>query len=386
MAALKQNKGLARAKEIYRNRDERAKELKKEGKKIIGYFCCYPPLEIMTALDFVPFRILGDMREPITAADSCLPTIICPFTRSCMDLGLKGRYDFLDGVVGSHSCDTTQNVHAIWRYYLKPVYSHFLDVPHVVHQPSVKFFKAELATFKKTLEEFAGREISLESLRQAIKVCNEQRALVRELYELRKAEPPPLSGTEMTQIVVALLSLPVAEGIELLKGIIEEVKERRDGPQRGKARVLVWGTPIDDMAIVELIEDCGANIVMDDTCIGSRFYWHEVELTEDPLDGLAARYLDKIYCPRIFRETGETRQADLERRFGYLRDFARDWKAQGVILQVIKYCDIHGYELPDLGDYLRQEGFPALPIEHDYNVAALEPLRTRLQAFIEMLG
>lgn len=386
MIARTRNKGLTRAKEICKSRDERVRELKKEGKKIVGYFCCYPPLEMMTALGQIPYRILGDMEEPITEADRCLPTILCPFVRSCLDIGLKGRYDFLDGVVGVHACDTIQNVHAIWRYYLKPTYSHFIDIPHVVHKASLKFFKSELNTFKKTLEEFAGKEVSKEHLRQAVLLHNKQRALVKELYALRKPDPPLLSGAEMTEILVALMSLPVEEGNELLKEVSGEVKQRQDSSQSGKARLLLWGTPIDHVSLVELIEDCGASVVVDDMCLGTRFYWHDVELTDDPLDGLAVRYLEKIPCPRTFRDTGRTRQADLDNRFGYIRDFARAWKVRGIILQIIKYCDTHGYELPDLGDYLREAGFPTLVIEHDYSASALEPLRTRLQAFVEILG
>jgi len=89
--------GLSRAKEIYQDRTSRVRELKAEGKKVIGYLDIFPVLEMLTALDLVPYRILGDMSEPITKADTCLPTVVCPFLRSVMDLGLKGKYDFLDG-------------------------------------------------------------------------------------------------------------------------------------------------------------------------------------------------------------------------------------------------------------------------------------------------
>ena len=89
-------KGLTKVREIYQDRAHRAKELKAESKQVMGYFCLYPVLEMLTALDIVPYRILGNMNEPITEADACLPTIVCPFIRSALDLGLKGKYDFLD--------------------------------------------------------------------------------------------------------------------------------------------------------------------------------------------------------------------------------------------------------------------------------------------------
>ena len=107
--------GVARVREVYQSRDQRARELKAEGKRVLGYFCLYPVLEMMTALDLIPFRLLGDINEPINKADACLPTIVCPFVRSTLDIGLKGKYDFLDGVVMCHSCEVAEKTAHIWR-------------------------------------------------------------------------------------------------------------------------------------------------------------------------------------------------------------------------------------------------------------------------------
>jgi len=387
---MAESKGLTRAKEIYHNRARRAEELKGEGKKVIGYVCLYPVLEMLTALDLVPYRILGDMREPITKADACLPAVVCPFIRSYLDLGLKGKYDFLDGVVMAHACEVVEKVAHIWRIYQEPPYAHFIDTPHTKHEAAQKQHKELLKEFQKTLESFVGKELSPGRLKEAIKAHNQQRALVRELYELRKPEPPLISGTETLQVMVALMSIPVEEGNELLRQVISEVKEGKNGLQK-KPRLLVWGSIIDDIALIELIESAGANVVMDDTCVGSRAYFPDVKLTDDPLDGLAYRYLVELKCPRTFREAafGETTKdymADLESRFSYLKDYAREWDAKGIILQSVRYCDIHGYEVPGLRDYLDHIGLPNTYLEHDYTDAALAPLRTRAQAFIEMIG
>jgi len=115
-------KGLAKAAYIYENRDQWAKDFKAQGKKIAGYLCCYPPLELISAVDYVPFRILGDMNEPITAADTYLPTVMCAFYRSCLDLAMKGRYDYLDAFIGCHACDGAERVSYIWRSYIKYKY------------------------------------------------------------------------------------------------------------------------------------------------------------------------------------------------------------------------------------------------------------------------
>ena len=388
---MAESKGLARVKEIYQDRTYRVKELKAEGKKVVGYLCIYPVLEMMTALDLVPYRIFGDMREPITKADACLPTVACPFIRSCLDLGLKGKYDFLDGVVMAHVCDVGEKAAHIWHVYLNPPYFHFIDTPHTVHETAQKQHKELLKDLKKTLELFAGKELSLARLKEAIEAHNQQRALVRELYDLRKPDPPLISGTETLQVMKALMSLPVEEGSRLLRQVISEVKERKDGPPKKPARLLVWGSIIDDIALIEMIEGLEANVVMDDTCVGSRSHFPDVELTEDPLDGLAYRYLVELKCPRTFREAvfGETKKdymADLESRFGYLRDYIREWNVKGVILQSVRYCDSHGYEVPGVKDYLDNIGLPNTYLEHDYSEAALAPLRTRVQAFLEVIG
>jgi benzoyl-CoA reductase subunit C len=377
---------LVKARDIFENRDRRARQLKAEGKKVIGYLCAYVPVEMITALDMLPYRVLGAAREPITEADAHLQTVLCPFLRSCFDQSLKGKYDFLDGFVSVHTCDTVYSAVQFWTYYVKPPYDHFIDMPHTRHKASIEFFKNELSLFKKTLEELAGKEISPARLKDAISAHNEQRALVWELQELRKEDPPPVSGAETLQIAIALMSIPVTEGNALLRESIEEIKGRKDGPKKQPFRLLLWGSPLDDVSIIEMIEDCGANVVIDDICTGTRFYWPEVEITPDLVGGLARRYLDEVRCPRTFRETGANYWADLEDRFAYVKDLAKDWNVNGVILQSMKYCDTHGYEVPGLRDYLKSIGLPALYLEHEYTMIALAPLRTRVQAFLETMA
>jgi bzd-type benzoyl-CoA reductase N subunit len=383
-------KGLDRAKEIYQNPSYQAKQLRANGKKVIGYLCIYPPLEMMTALGLLPYRIFGDIRETITRADSCLPTCVCPFLRSTLDIGLKGRYDFLDGVVMSHVCEVGEKLAHIWRTYLNPPYSFYIDTPHKKGEVALEYHRRLLGDFKKSLESFTGKELSADRLGQAIKVHNQQRALVRELYEMRKNEPPLISGVETLQVMKALMSIPIEEGNELLREVISEVRERKDGPKEGK-RLLIWGSIIDDVALIKVIEEAGANVVMDDTCVGSRAFFPDVEVTNEPLDDLARRYLVDLKCPRTFigASIGDTKKdymTDLENRFGYLRGYASEWNVKGVLLYGLRYCDIHGYEVPQVKDYLDSVGLPSIYLEHDYSEAALAPLRTRVQAFLEVLG
>jgi len=385
------SKGLSGARSIYLNRSRRAEELRKEGNKVIGYLCLYPVIEMLTAFDLVPYRMFGDMKEPITKADTYLPTIVCPFLRSLLDLGLKGRYKFLDGVVTAHICDVGAQMQGLWDSFVGTPYSYFIDTPHTTHKASQQREKDEIKDFQKSLEALTGGKLSSAKLRAAIEAHNRQRALVRELYELRKPDPPLISGTEVLQTLVAVMSIPVEEGNRLLTEVLDEVKNRKNGPQKKKARLLIWGPVIHETPLIEMIESLDANVVMDDTCVGSRAYFDDVKITEDPLEGLAYHYLVDLKCPRTFREvevgaaTMEY-QADIENRYSYIGQYIKDWNVNGVILQSVRYCDTHGYEVPAVKDYLTGIGIPNIYLEHDNTEGALAQLRTRVQGFIEIIG
>jgi benzoyl-CoA reductase subunit C len=384
-------RGLARANQIYRDRSAQARELRAEGKKIVGYLCLYPPIEMLTALDLVPYRMFGDMKEPITKADSYLPSVVCPFLRSLLDLGLKGKYSFLDGVVMAHTCDVGAQIPGLWNNFVKTPYSYFIDTPHTTTEIAMKQEKGELQDFRKSLESFSGKQLTRQNLRQAILAHNKQRAMVRELYDLRKPDPPLISGSETLETLVAVMSLPAEEGNQLLGEVIEEIKVRKNGPTKKSARLLVWGPVIHETPLMEMIESLDANVVMDDSCVGSRAYFDDVQLSEDPLEGLAHHYLMDINCPRTFREGGQGRGSEneasnLEKRFGYLGKLAREWKVDGVVLQSVRYCDSHGYEVPAIKKYLDRLGLPSVYLEHMNTESGLAPLKTRVQAFLEVIG
>jgi benzoyl-CoA reductase subunit C len=369
-------KGLERVQELYQDRPQRVKELKEQGKKIMGYLCIYPVLEMMTALDFVPYRVFGDMRETITRADSYMPPVVCPFLRSCLDIGLKGRYDFLDGMVTSHICDVGSSLSGVWNYTVKTPYHYHIDTPHTVHQTSLEQLRGLLGAFRKSLEEYTGKKITDAALKRAILLHNEQRTLVRSLYEQKKLDPPKISGSETIKVIKAIQSLPVEEGNALLRDVIGEIKTRKNGPTKKSTRLLVWGSVLDDTALVDMIESLDAVVAMDDTCVGSRPFFNDVELTADPIDGLA----------RDFYATKKNYLEDLKSRFSYLTDYARDWNTGGVILESVRYCDTHGYEVPGVRDYLKSAGIPSIYLEHDYTEGALQPLKTRVQGFLELLA
>jgi len=384
------DKGLSKAQKIYLNSSQRARELKTAGKKIIGYPCVYVPLEMLTALDLVSYQTCGDIKEPVTEADRALPHSFCPIMRTCLDCALKGKNDFLDGMVAIHSCDPQEKTARVWESYTSYPYFHFIDMPITVRPEALEYFKSQLNDFRKTLEAFTGKKLSTDKLEAAIKSHNQQRALVRELYELTKSSPPRISGTEIVQVVKALTSLPVVEGNNLLTETISEVRNRTDGPEKKSARLLIWSSTLDDTDIMQVFE-AKANVVMNESCGGIRAYRGGVKFTADPLEGLANYYLNEITCARTFRQAtlGETRKdyaRDLQSRFGYLKGIIKEWKINGVIMLLVRYCDPFAFEMPSLKDYFDSLGIPSTYIEYDYTTGALAPLRTRVEAFLETIS
>ena len=371
--------------ELYNDRGKRARELREAGKKIIGYFCCFVPDEIITALDMVPYRIQGSQSDPIDEADALLEPMACPFARSCFNLALKGEYDFLDGFVAPHSCDTIEHLYHIWHSNKPSPFNHMINVPHMMGPSSDQFYKKELQYFISRLEEFSGRKLEAQKLKDAIRLYNPRRALLRELYGLRRENPPRMSGTEITKVLVAGMGITAVEHIELLETLIAEIKKRPAPVPDGLPRIFLWGNEIDDIAFVQLVEECGAHVVMDDLCTGSRFFWEDVPETEDPLDGLATRYLC-THCPRSLKPQDGNRAEDLESRFSYIRQFVDDWKANGAIFYIVRYCDTCELEGPDLKEYLNGLKLPVLMIEDDYSTSTIGQLRTRIQAFLEMIA
>jgi len=379
--------GMAKVEKYYGDYGIRAKELNKQGRSVIAYLCSLVPVEIIEAAGCVPLRIKGDVHEPISKGDSQLETIACPFVRSCFDTALKGRYDFCSGLIIPHACDSIARTYSVWRYSLGLPYSHFINHPHTINRRSMEFFKAELDTFRKSIGRFAGKDVSDQDLCDYVIRYNENRDKVRELYELRKSDPPRISGAEITRTLVAGMGIPVEESNALFNEVLREARERKDYKPGKLPRIMVVGASVDNTDFIGLIEDCGANVVVDNTCIGTRDYWPKTDITDDPMEGIAIRYLDKINCPRTDREnSGRTYEEGLENRFGDIGSLIEEFHVDGVILYIYKYCDPFGFEIPARQAYLKHLKMPTLYIEDQYSAGTIARLRTRVQAFLEMIA
>ena len=378
---------MAKVETYYKDYGARARELSVDGKKVIGYACSFVPLELITAAGCIPFRIRGDVHEPITKGDALLEAIVCPYYRSCFDLAVKGRYNFLSGMVIPHGCDSMVRSYPVWQYSLELPYFHFLNTPTVCDPSSFEFFNEELKHYKRILEEFIGREITNEDLSEAIYKHNENRDKARTLYEFRKQDPPLISGTELIMVLTAGSAVPIDEANALFDEVIAAIGERKEPPLKKGPRILIDGACIDNFEVVRLVEESGANVVADTVCNGTRDYFPPTDTSGDLIAALGRRYLDKINCPKTYRKkTADSWEDDIAERFGDIGAYAKEFNVDGAILYVYKYCDPFGFEVPARKAYYESIHVPVLHLEDIYSAGTIGQVKTRIQAFLEMIG
>lgn len=378
--------GLAVAEIYHNNYGIRAQELKVGGDKVLGYLSALTPVEIMSAAGVVPIRLKYNVSEAVTKGDAYMETNDCPFIRKVFDTALKGTYDFLDGMVIPRQCDSVNRTNDVWRHRLNLSYSHFLNFPHVTDN-SLEFMQEILRAFMVTLEDLVGHEITDVALSYAITGHWYNRRAMRQLYDLRKTETPLISGTELMKVLVAAMSIPVHECSALIESVIIQV-ERRPVPQSlPRKRIMLVGHPIDDVRIPQAIEEAGAWLVTDDISIGGKMYWNDVDMPPgDPLRAIAEQYLRKLKVHTTFEASGDTYQENLEARFSHIKRLIEEFKVDGVILLVYEYCDPYGFEVPAIKNYIESAGTPVLYVEDEYSISSFGRLKTRVEAFLEMIA
>jgi benzoyl-CoA reductase subunit C len=286
-----------------------------------------------------------------------------------------------------HGCDSMVRSFSAWSYALPYSYFHFINIPTVCEESSFEFFNAELNTFRTSLGKFVGKPVTDDDLARAIRVRNENRQKARALYELRKADSPLLSGTELTMVLTVGSSLPIEEANALFDQVLSEVKRREKSVLKRGPRILIDAACLDNVELIRLVEELGGNVVADTICNGARDHLPLTEVKGNPIDALARRYLDKVNCPKTYRANkAGTFEKDIASRFGDIGTYAKDFKVDGAILYVYKYCDPFGFEVPARKAYYQSIGVPMLYLEDIYSGGTIGQLRTRIQAFLEMIG
>jgi benzoyl-CoA reductase subunit C len=347
--------------------------------RIMGYICSAVPEEIFTAAGFLPFRLRATGSTGTELSDAHFSSINCSFVRHCFNMALLGEYDFLDGLVLVNSCDNVRRIYDHWTRQMKTPFVRIMSFPRKTDQPQVDWYQQELANLRAGMQDHFDVDISDDRLWEAIGLHNETRRLQRELYDLRRAPEPAISGADTLAVMVAGTAMPKAAYNRLLRDLLGDLKEG-EGISGYRARLMVLGSILDDPAYLRVIEDQGGLVVTDSTCFGSRIMWKDVtEQPSDPLRALAQYYVaDRHSCPRTF--------GDHERRAAFVRDMIRDFKVDGVIGERLAFCDQWGFAQYSIESDFKEDGIPYLSLEREYVLGGVGQLRTRVQAFLESLG
>ena len=357
---------------------EPAKKWKGEGKKVVGWTCINVPEEIIHAAGMMPFRISGGNEEiPLDRANEILYSgSTCSFIRTCMELEVRGEYDFLDCIASCTPCEGVMRLTEIGKYYHKIPILPMLDTPRKINERAYEFYHLEVSDFKKNLEQFFNIRISDEAIANSIKVYNRTRASLRRLHELKKQDNPPISGAEMMELLNAAVRMPRDDFNILLDALLKEIETTgRSIP--APTRIMISGAVMNATPFIKAVEDLGVTVVTDDFCTGSRYWWEPVG-AGDPLKAISRRYLNaQCPCPR-------TNPSNL--RGDWLKKTAKDFRLDGIIALTMRNCAPYIHDLPMWKTKLEDQEIPVLDLDIEYGGGLSGQIRTRIEAFIEMLS
>ena len=362
-------------------------ELQKAGGKVFGTFCVFVPDEIVVACGGAVTGLCGGSQFWVPDGEKVLPSAMCPLIKASLGAHFGKTcpyFSVADVYVGETTCDGKKKAYEILG---ADKQTYVMDMPQMKRPQDIEKWTGEIAAFAVEVERITGRTLTAEALADAIKLINEKRRALARVYEARKATNCiPISGKDallMTQI--AFFDDP-ARCAEMANKLADELEQRvADGVSvfpAGTKRILVTGTPlaIPNWKLHHIIETSGAAVVCEEMCTGTRYFENLVDESVTTLEGqfqaLSERYM-KNNCACFTPNPG--RVADIVR-------LAKEYQVDGVIDANLKFCTLYDVEKSSVAEALEAEGIPVLGLETDYTDNDAGQLRTRIQAFVEMLG
>lgn len=372
--------------EVHGLRIKELQEAKAQGRKVIGTFCVFVPEELVLAAEAVCVGLCAGAEIGKESAEKILPRNTCALIKSFVGFKLSRLCPFIEScdlVVGETTCDGKKKAYEIFEEYA-PVY--VMEIPQMKQACDRDLWKAEIRRFKERIEEVAGKEITAARLKEAIKLVNSRRRVLQRLNKLRAAVPTPISGRDVLLInQVSFYDDPVrftAKIGELCDELEKRVKIGEGVAPPETPRLMLSGCPmaVPNWKLPFIVESSGAVIVGEESCIGTRNIRDLVdesgESLEEMLDALVDRYL-RIDCACFTPNQG---------RLQNIVYMAQDLEVKGVIHYALNFCQPYAIEAFKVGRALEEAGIPMLSIETDYSMEDVEQLKTRVEAFLEMVG
>jgi len=371
--------------DIHGIRVQELRQHAKNGTIVVATYCVFVPDEIVLAADAIPVGLCAGTQFSVPIAEEVLPRNTCALIKSSFGFKLGRICPYVQTshlIVGETTCDGKKKMFEILAEY-HPVY--IMEVPNKKTQRSRDLWRGEVLAFKGVIEKQTGNKITADKLSKSTRLVNDRRRALQRLYKARQANPVPISGKDALLVTQVSFYDDVSRCIKQVNALCDEVEKRvasSEGVFPANApRILISGSPmaIPNWKLHHILETAGAAVVCEESCTGTRMFSDLVPETggtvEEQIKAIADRYM-QIHCA-CFTPNDE-RLDDIVR-------LAREYKVDGVVHYNLQFCHTYANEAVKVERALEKEGIPLLRVETDYSDEDAGQLRTRVDAFLEMI-
>ncbi|MGV8980156.1 double-cubane-cluster-containing anaerobic reductase [Clostridium sp.] len=355
---------------------------KKQGGKVLGTFCVFVPDEVIIAANAISVGLCAGSQFWVPDGEKVLPKNMCPLIKAAVGAKVGGTCPYIqscDMVVGETTCDGKKKAWEILEEYV-PV--HVMDIPQMKRTKDYTMWMGEIKLFIEKVEELTGNKVTVESLKKAIETVNNKRRALKRLYDFRKFTPSPISGLDSLLISQIAFYDDPERFTAQVNILCDELEERvKTSKAEGKKRIMITGTPmaLPNWKLHDIIENLSAQVVVEETCTGTKYFENEVspegETIEDLITNLADRYLN-INCACFTPNNG---------RIDDLIKYAKEYNIDGVIHSNLSFCHTYAVEYKKVAEELKKAGIPVINIETDYSTEDSGQIKTRVEAFLEII-
>ena len=386
---MKDLKHLIYFERLLENADnELIEKQKADGGICLGYTCFHIPEVLLNVDKCFSTRLRAPNTGSIDIATYYMSNYTCEYARALLERAIEGGYKFLDALIGVDACsmmNRSMEHFEILQVNDKPnFFVTHTDMPFKITDYTIEGYRKQMRIrVLDRLTEVFGVDTSDAAIRKAVEEHNEVCKIIQEIREMRKAENPVITGYEFHVLNLVTYVCPKSQILPYLQETLEELKTRKpDKKNPFRARVAIVGSEIDDPNLTKLIEGCGALVVSDRYCFGSTPGREVIELKddEDALTQICRHYMEVSECARYIADEKVLQRRETSDRL------AKEFGAEGIIYEQMKYCDYWGFERALVSHIMHDEyGWPVLSIDRLYNNGNSGQLRTRVQAFVESL-
>lgn len=368
--------------------NELVEQAKAEGGLAVGYTCYHIPEVLLNVDKCFSVRIRAPRTGSIDISTYYMSNYTCEFARALLERGIEGGYQFLDGLAGVDACSMMNRFYEHFEILKLNSKENFfvthMDMPYKVEDYTVRQYVKQLRVrLLDIMEKQLGIDASDENIRKAVEEHNQVCRIMQEISEMRKADNPVITGYEFHILNLVTYTCPKRLILPFLEETLEELRTREpDAKPAFRARVAIVGSEIDDPSFTKMIEEAGGLVVSDRYCFGSTPGREIIELNDDEpaIDQIALHYMKTSECARYIADDKVKQRRETADRL------AKEFKADGIIYEQMKFCDYWGFERALVSHIMTDEyHWPVLSIDRPYNARSSGQLRTRFQAFIESL-